>query len=800
MPNTPLRILLLEDSPLDAELASAALDEAGVTHQTTRVDTADAFAAGLDAGPDVILSDYMLPSFNGAAALRMVRQRRPDVPFIFLSGALGEELAIESLREGATDYVLKQRIGRLAPAVRRAVREAADRRLREQGEDRYRFLADAIPQIVWTSRPHGTIDYCNARWQEFTGLTPEQTRDGGWTTVVHPDDVAAVRATWEAAHATMTPFETEHRLRGRDGSYRWHLSRVVPRLDARGRLAQWVGTATDIDDRRRVEAEHRRLLGQLDAIIGHMNEGLIVADGGGNVLSINKAGLRLYGLASVDEFRGQYRDLVDRIEFTAADGQPVPVEQWPLSRTGRGETFSNYVLHVSRPLANRRWVANYAGTGIRGDDGQVAISIVTFRDVTAQTQADAELAHAKRAADDARELAEAANRSKDEFLATLSHELRTPLNAILGWAQLLRADVTAGVGDAADLEQGLATIERNARVQAQLIEDLLDVSRIVSGNLRLDLRPTDLRPVVAAAVDAVRPAADAKSVRLDVPLNGPPAPLVGDADRLQQIVWNLLTNAVKFTPHGGTVSVRIAAAAAGLELDVTDTGQGIAPDFLPYVFDRFRQADGTASRKHGGLGLGLAIVRHLVQLHGGTVAALSDGEGRGATFRVWLPANDGTAANAVAEPARSGATSLGGVRVVVVDDEPDARALVAMLLGRAGATVTAVGSTADALAAIPKVRPAVLVSDIAMPGGDGYSLIAAVRQLPPDAGGLTPAVALTAFARPEDRDRATAAGFDAHLSKPLDATELLSLVATLARQPHHATGAPASAGHGTVPR
>ena len=784
MPDTPLRILLLEDSPLDAELAVAALDEAGVAHAVTRADTAEAFAAGLDAGPDVILSDYMLPTFNGAAALRMARQRRPDVPFIFLSGALGEELAIESLKDGATDYVLKQRIGRLAPAVRRAVREAADRRLREQSEDRYRFLADAVPQIVWTARPDGSIDYCNARWHEYTGLTAEQTRRGGWATAVHPDDVDAVRAAWRSAHAAVAAFETEHRLRGRDGTFRYHLSRAVPRRDAGGRLVQWVGTATDIDDRRRVEAEHRRLLGQLDAIIGHMNEGLIVADGDGNVLSINAAGLRLYGLAEMGELRGPFRDLIDRIEFAAADGTAVPVDQWPLARATAGETFADYVLHVRRPAAGRRWVASYAGTGIRGDDGRVAIAIVTFRDVTAQTEADANLARAKRDADDAREAAEAANRSKDEFLATLSHELRTPLNAILGWAQLLRADVAAGAGEASDLEQGLATIERNARVQAQLIEDLLDVSRIVSGHLRLNSRPTDLRTILAAAADAVRPTADAKLVRLELPPSDGPAPLVGDPDRLQQVAWNLLANAVKFTPAGGTVRATVAPVAGGWELAVVDTGQGIAPEFLPYVFDRFRQADGTASRTHGGLGLGLAIVRHLVAQHGGTVTAHSDGPGRGAIFRVWLPPGEGTAATADAEPGRGGRASLAGVRVVVVDDEADARSLVATLLGREGAVVTAAGSMADALAAVAAVRPAVLVSDIAMPGGDGYVLIAAVRRLPPDAGGRTPAVALTAFARPQDRDRATAAGFDAHLPKPLDAAALMTVVASLA---HRAT-------------
>ena len=812
----PLHILLLEDSPLDAELTLAALDDAGVAHTAVRVDTADAFAAALEpgpagvgsdgrtadgvasngGGPDLILSDYLLPAFNGAAALRLARQRRPDVPFIFVSGVLGEETAIESLRDGATDYVLKQRLNRLGPAVRRAVREAADRRARarveaglRQSEDRYRFLADAVPQIVWSARPDGTLDYCNARWHQYTGLGVEQTRDGGWTVAVHPDDVPVVRDAWATARAADRPFEAEHRLRGVDGTYRWHLSRGLPRHAPDGSVEQWVGTTTDIDDRRRVEAEHRRLLGQLDAIIGTMNEGLAVADADGRILSMNAAGLRLHGMADAADLPARVTEMAGQIEFATLAGDPIPPGRWPMARALAGQTFADYPVRVYRPAAGRRWVGSYAGAPIRGDDGRVHMAVVTFRDVTAAVAAEAELAAAKAAAETAkaaaetaREQAEAANRSKDEFLATLSHELRTPLNAILGWTQLLAADPDPAA-DPAELRHGLATIERNARQQAQLIEDLLDVSRIVAGKLRLSRRGIDLRAVLAAAADGVGPNAAARGVALDLPANPDPVPVFGDPDRLQQVAWNLLTNAVKFTPAGGTVRATVATTPdGGADLVVADTGQGISADFLPHVFERFRQADGPPGKSAGGLGLGLAIVRNLAQQHGGTATAHSDGPGRGATFRVHLPpvadpAHPPAVTPSTAAPAAAAARSLAGVTVLVIDDEADARGMVATLLRRAGADVRTAACSADALAALTAAPPDVLVSDIAMPGGDGYGLVAAVRRLPPAAGGRTPAIALTAYAQPDDRQRALSAGFDAHLPKPVDAAALVAAIA-----------------------
>ena len=381
-----------------------------------------------------------------------------------------------------------------------------------------------------------------------------------------------------------------------------------------------------------------------------------------------------------------------------------------------------------------------------------------------------------------------ANRIKDEFLATLSHELRTPLNAILGWTQLLSTEKLEG-----DTAHAIQVIERNARAQSKLIEDLLDVSRITTGKFRLNIKPVEFAPIVEAAIDAVRPTAEAKGVRLETAIDGRGVPTAADPDRMQQVVWNLLTNAVKFTPPGGRVGVTIDAPdSERLRLRVSDTGQGINQKFLPYVFDRFRQADSTSTRSHGGLGIGLTIVRHIVEAHNGAVAADSLGEGHGATFTVTLPVARASQRSDQNEPRRNvpvmnalpvrgnGTPDLSGTTVLIVDDQPDAREIVVELLKRAGATVTAAASTDECLECLPQTRPDVLVSDIAMPGRDGYELIRVLRTLPADQGGQTPAIALTAFARDEDRTRALTAGFQLHVPKPVEPVELLDAIAQLA--------------------
>jgi CheY-like chemotaxis protein len=383
----------------------------------------------------------------------------------------------------------------------------------------------------------------------------------------------------------------------------------------------------------------------------------------------------------------------------------------------------------------------------------------------------------------ARAEAEAANRAKDEFLATLSHELRTPLTSILGWSHLLRA------GNLPDetTESALETIERNAKAQSQLIDDLLDVSRIITGQLRLDMAPVEIDGIIAAAVDSVRPAASAKNIELHAELEAMPGPLLGDATRLQQVAWNLLSNAVKFTPKGGRVGVWLKRINSHVEVKVEDTGQGISGEFLPHVFDRFRQADGTTTRRHGGLGLGLAIARHLVELHGGTIRADSQGEGLGSTFTVNLPvvnapSIDGSAENPLAGVegvlARSG--RLEGLRLLVVDDERDTRELIAFTLSMCGAEVKAAATALEALDVLKAWTPDMLISDIGMPGVDGYAFIRKVRELETESKSPLPAIALTAYAGVEDRERALSAGFQTHLAKPLNPNELIQVVASLA--------------------
>jgi signal transduction histidine kinase/CheY-like chemotaxis protein len=386
----------------------------------------------------------------------------------------------------------------------------------------------------------------------------------------------------------------------------------------------------------------------------------------------------------------------------------------------------------------------------------------------------------------ARVEAERHSRMKDEFLATLSHEMRTPLNAIIGWTHILQQ---RGGALSADVQRAVDVIDRNARAQSRLVEDLLDISHIISGKVRLDVQRVHLAAVIEAAIEAVRPAADARSIRLQQTLDPLAAPIKGDPNRLQQVVWNLLSNAIKFTPKGGRVQVVLERVNSHLEITVSDTGIGIDPDFLPHVFDRFRQEESGTTRRAGGLGLGLAIVKELVALHGGEVRAKSPGTGHGASFLVALPLPAVHSAEEAPPRAHPRAeievsgpcanTSLAGVRVLVVDDDPDGRELVRALLENCDATVTAAGSAAEALAHLQSSPPDILVTDIGMPAVDGYDLLRQVRQLPPERGGKVPAIALTAFARSSDRTRALLAGFQIHLAKPIDAPELIAAVASL---------------------
>jgi PAS domain S-box-containing protein len=424
-------------------------------------------------------------------------------------------------------------------------------------------------------------------------------------------------------------------------------------------------------------------------------------------------------------------------------------------------------------------------------DGQIIGTLTIIEDVSERVAREAELQtqledRSRLLASEklARNEAERANRLKDEFLATISHEIRNPLNAILGWAHMMRL----GKLTPANAERAVETIYRNAKSQAQLVADLLDVSRIISGKLRLDVRTVDLISIVNAAIDSIRPAAEAKTIRLQTMLDPAAGPISGDADRLQQIVWNLLTNAVKFTPKGGRIQVKVQRIDSHVEIVVSDSGVGISKEFLPYVFDRFRQADASTTRIHGGLGLGLSIVHQLVDLHGGNVTAYSEGEEKGATFTITLPfvgvisqkeADAEQQANAETLSFES-LPSLEGLKILVVDDEADTRELIQEVLKECGSEVITSRSAAEALEALEEHKPDILISDLGMPDEDGYSLISKIRALPSERGGHIPAAALTAYARAEDRMRVLRSGFQFHLPKPVDSAELVTVVASLA--------------------
>lgn len=460
--------------------------------------------------------------------------------------------------------------------------------------------------------------------------------------------------------------------------------------------------------------------------------------------------------------------------------------QWAIQYCAESSlSLNNYEFEYRMLADDGRVVWLYDIVNVVRDEDGPQLLYGFMIDISDRKHAEQEREQLLKSEQAARAEAEAANRMKDEFLATLSHELRTPLNAMLGWTQLLKTRRF----DETTTARALETIDRNTKALAQLIEDVLDVSRIIRGTLCLNTHRVELVPIVEAAIDTVRSAAQAKEISIECQFDPTVGVVVGDANRLQQVVWNLLSNAVKFTPKGGRVNLQLERIESGIQIRVSDTGLGIASEFLPHVFERFRQADSSRTRAHGGLGLGLAIVRHLVELHGGTVRAESPGIGQGATFIVNLPmkaiyveANTAEQLSSIVSPQETNNVlpSLDGLRVLVVDDEADARHLLTMILEQHGAEVMAVASAQEAIIAVQKFQPDVLVSDIGMPQQDGYALIRQLRALSPEQGGRIPAVALTAYARAEDRTQALLAGFQLHVPKPANPAELAAVVANLA--------------------
>jgi PAS domain S-box-containing protein len=515
---------------------------------------------------------------------------------------------------------------------------------------------------------------------------------------------------------------------------------------------------------------------QLTDLVENATVGLHSIGPEGTILWANRFELEMLGYAE-DEYVGRHIS-----EFHV---DPAVISDI-LARLGRAEKLHNYPARMKCKDGSIRSVT--ISSCARFENGQFKNTQCFTNDVTERMKFEEERTRLLERERSARIEAERAGGIKDNFLATLSHELRTPLNAILGYAQLVRK----GAFSAKELPEAMEVIERNARSQTQLVEDLLDLSRIVSGKIRIDVQGVNLSSVIRSAVETLKPDAESKGVRLTTAIDPFVRLIRGDPSRLQQVVWNLLSNAIKFTPAGGEVHVALERINSMMEIIVSDTGEGIAPDFLPNVFDRFWQADATTTRRHGGLGIGLSIVKQLVELHGGTVRANSAGLGRGSTFivslpimeadtlrdeaggRNFMPAADRTSDDAFEK------IDLSGVRVLVVDDDPDACRLVSRILESCRAEVTTASSMSGALDQIRRQRPNVLLSDLGMPDQDGFDLIRALRALPPDRGGEVPAVAVSAFARSEDRRRAMIAGYQTHVAKPVEPSELITVVASLA--------------------
>ncbi len=656
---TPLRILVIDDNPDDRILARRKLEQEFSKLQVQEIADAAQLEQAVKKGNfDLVITDYQLRWTDGLTILRDFKARYPDCPVVMFTGTGSEEVAVEAMKAGLDDYIIKSphHYVRLAVAVRAAVNRAMQRQALQDAQNRYQRLFEGVPVGLYRMTPTGQI------------------------------------------------------------------------LEANSALLQLLGYTN------------------LQALL---ETGMMEHDGGTEA----------------------YRLWQERMDEEGV----VQDFEMPLRRCDR---ILIWVRHNAR--------------AIRDETGKILYYEGAIEDITQRKQAEEERTQLLAREQAARAEAEAANRLKDEFLATLSHELRTPLNAILGWASLLRsqklnADKTA---------HAVEIIERNARSQTQLIEDLLDVSRIIRGQLRLNISSVDLNQIIETALDTVRPAAEAKGIQLESFPKLATGSISGDPDRLQQIVWNLLSNAIKFTPPQGRVSIYLEWVNNSVQIKVKDTGKGLPANAVPYIFERFRQVESTTTRSHGGLGLGLAIVRHLVELHGGTVWCESPGAGMGATFIVQLPlpfivqmpmqsvywqVDDSELASPQVEDniTSQQPLALAGLRVLVVEDEPDALEYFKIVLEKEGAQVTGVTLVSEALNAIKASLPNVLVSDIGLPGEDGYSLIARVRNMDVERGECLPAVALTAYAREEDRQRALNAGFQMHVSKPVDPDELVRVIAKL---------------------
>jgi PAS domain S-box-containing protein len=733
---------------------------------------------------------------------------------LFVVVALGL-VAVSRKFEGARRRLERELLerSRVEGELREAARsrEVALRAIAES-ESRFETMADRAPVMVWMTGADGLGEWFNKPWLTFTGRGLEEELGSGWRRGVHPDDRERCLATYEAAFAQREPFEMEYRLRRADGEYRWLVERGVPRFASDGSFLGYVGSCLDITDRREVERRHTFLAAASDRLASSLNYESTLADiarlaipdfadaaiaqltAPGEDPQVEVAHAQTDQEAALRELESRYPSW-----SSGADAPPLTepllvsdVTEGVLEELAQDEAHLRMLRNlrirsfVSLPLKARNrslgslTLLTTLGSGRRYLEEDLSFS-EDLADRAALALDNSRLfREAHRASQQARE----ANRLKDDFLATLSHELRTPLAAIVSWTRLLGE----GTLTPPEIQKGIEVIDRNARLQSRLISDILDISRIVSGKMRLEVQAVDPAPVVESVLDTLEPAIQAKSIRVEPVLDPGAGPLSADPGRLHQVVWNLLSNAIKFTPPEGRIHVRLERVNTYVEFTVEDSGPGIEPSFLPHVFDRFRQADASSTRRQGGLGLGLAIVRHLVELHGGTVSATNLPGRSGAQFSVRLPRRVTVTGHtpsadrehyAEARRALPPEPSLTGIRVLIVDDEEDGRQALALALASRGADVSTAQSAKEGLRQLVSRRPHVVLADIGMPEEDGYALMRKIRKLSPEEGGRTPVVALTAYASAADRMRCFQAGFHLHIPKPVELGELVSAVARL---------------------
>jgi PAS domain S-box-containing protein len=787
-----LRILLIDDNPNDRLLAIWQLEREFSDLHVEQVSTAEDFAQALERGLfDLVITDYQLRWSNGIDVLDAIKASYPKCPVIMFTNSGTQEVAVEAMKSGLDDYVIKspQHQVRLTAAVRSALERAETRQKAANLEIRLQTLLNRLNVGIYRASLDGSLLECNPAFLRLIGLgaLPQEQASRLIELYFQPEDyIQLINQLRENGEVR----DREMQLRRADGSLIWvRVSKTFTKIDGNSIID---GLVEDISDRKGVELEREQLLiseqaARMEAEVEKQNYSLLSEASRLLVSSLDyrttlaklanlvvpsladccfidivESNLTVFEepvIAATTKDKEALALLLRRFYSTSVDAD-FGVRK--VLQTGEPElvtdaTADSFFLAIkqdteTQQLMHQIDIQSYMIVPLAARDRQLGtITLINTQSNRRYSHSNLVMAEAiaQRAAtaiDNARLYQQAleANRIKDEFLAVLSHEIRTPLNPILGWAKLLRSNKLNGEKTALALE----TIERNAKLQTKLIEDLLDISRILRGKLNLNVCPVDLATIIRAAMETVRLSAEAKLIQVQSSLDPTVGQVFGDAGRLQQIVWNLLSNAIKFTPEGGQVEIYLEQIDSHAQIRVTDTGKGISPDFLPYVFDTFRQADSATTRKFGGLGLGLAIVRYLVEMHGGSVLAESLGENQGSTFIAKLPMilTDAVENTKESDATALDASALDGLKILVLDDDADSLELVAFMLEQHGATVTAVSSATEVLRILPESKPDLLVSDIGMPQMDGYMLLRQIRLLSSEQGGEILAIALTAYA------------------------------------------------------